>query len=305
MRPDRSDSTKVVACRALQESKYLRGSLKKFRVCIGDQRDTLGLKKHKRGIAMKLSSQTSSIWSLLVNLFILGFLATSTVGCFGGGDEEEMSDDIEMMDSETPAEFGDELGSVDSENANELDVADLEEEQSSIQEETMIPTDSYGNDQMAAEDSAASDPQNSMGNQETMPASGNFEYKIKRGDWLSKIAIKVYGDMSMWSEIARANPKISNPDLIYAGDNIMIPVINAQSEEFSARYQISQSTPENDGSELTSTYTVQRGDTLSSIAEAQLGGASKWGQLTELNPEVQDATNLQIGTVLQLTNTNV
>ena len=254
---------------------------------------------------MQLSSQSNHIWNFIVRLFILGFLASSTVGCFGGGDDEEMSDDIEIAGEESPAEFGEELASVDSESAGELDVSDLEEEQSSLQEESMIPGENYDNataQDMAAPPAGSEDPMAKQ-NSGASP-TGSFEYKIKRGDWLSKIAIKVYGDMSMWPEIAGANKnKISNPDLIYADDKIMVPIINAQSEEFATSYQMSQAKTQTDTSSLAGTYTVRKGDTLSSIAKKLLGTASKWKQLTTLNPEVKDVTQLQIGTVLRLTDT--
>lgn len=42
-------------------------------------------------------------------------------------------------------------------------------------------------------------------------------------------------------------------------------------------------------------YTVKAGDTLSSIAEANLGSASKWKELWELNPQIKDPNKLKIG----------
>jgi LysM repeat protein len=42
-------------------------------------------------------------------------------------------------------------------------------------------------------------------------------------------------------------------------------------------------------------YTVKAGDTLSSIAEANLGSASKWKELWELNPQIKNPNKLKIG----------
>ncbi len=49
-------------------------------------------------------------------------------------------------------------------------------------------------------------------------------YVVKSGDSLSKIAQDLYGNMSRWPEIFEANKdKISNPNLIYPGQELRIP----------------------------------------------------------------------------------
>ena len=53
---------------------------------------------------------------------------------------------------------------------------------------------------------------------------GGKTYTVKKGDSLSKIAKQVYGDAGKWKEIHMANSdKISNPDLIYPGQELTIP----------------------------------------------------------------------------------
>lgn len=47
------------------------------------------------------------------------------------------------------------------------------------------------------------------------------------------------------------------------------------------------------------TYTVRRGDTLSSIAARELGSASKWSKIADLN-NIRDPKNLRVGQVLRL-----
>jgi len=50
------------------------------------------------------------------------------------------------------------------------------------------------------------------------------EYVVRRGDSLSKIALRVYGDMFAWEKIWEANrSEIGNPDLIEIGMNLVIP----------------------------------------------------------------------------------
>jgi nucleoid-associated protein YgaU len=55
------------------------------------------------------------------------------------------------------------------------------------------------------------------------PALG-FGYEVQKGDTLSKIAKRVYGDASRWNEIWEANKaQIPNPDLIHPGQQLSMP----------------------------------------------------------------------------------
>jgi LysM repeat protein len=52
----------------------------------------------------------------------------------------------------------------------------------------------------------------------------NKTYTVKSGDSLSKIAKELLGDANRWREIYKANEdKIKNPDLIYPGQELVIP----------------------------------------------------------------------------------
>jgi nucleoid-associated protein YgaU len=49
-------------------------------------------------------------------------------------------------------------------------------------------------------------------------------YTVAKGDSLSKIAKKVYGDANQWKRIFEANrDQIENPDLIHPGQVLRIP----------------------------------------------------------------------------------
>ncbi|MBN1876502.1 MAG: LysM peptidoglycan-binding domain-containing protein [Anaerolineae bacterium] len=49
-------------------------------------------------------------------------------------------------------------------------------------------------------------------------------YIVQPGDSLSKIAEKLYGDASRWSEIFEANKdQLANPNMIRAGQELKIP----------------------------------------------------------------------------------
>ncbi len=56
------------------------------------------------------------------------------------------------------------------------------------------------------------------------PAPAATFYTVKRGDSLSKIAKKVYGDPKLYKQIFEANqPMLKNPNMIFPGQSLRIP----------------------------------------------------------------------------------
>jgi nucleoid-associated protein YgaU len=53
--------------------------------------------------------------------------------------------------------------------------------------------------------------------------SSGTVYVVDPGDNMSKIAQKVVGSASRWPELRAANPQVSNPDAIYAGQRLSLP----------------------------------------------------------------------------------
>jgi nucleoid-associated protein YgaU len=54
--------------------------------------------------------------------------------------------------------------------------------------------------------------------------AGEQTYTVKKGDSLSKIAKRVYGDAQQWRKIHEANRDIiDNPDLIHPGQVLKLP----------------------------------------------------------------------------------
>lgn len=49
-----------------------------------------------------------------------------------------------------------------------------------------------------------------------------MNYIIQKGDWLSKIALKYYGDMDLWRDLAAHN-QLANPNMIRPGQLIDLP----------------------------------------------------------------------------------
>jgi tetratricopeptide (TPR) repeat protein len=63
----------------------------------------------------------------------------------------------------------------------------------------------------------------------TEKRSFEFSYTVKKGDNLSSIAYKFYGDKSMWIKIYEANKsKIKDPDKIYQGQILSIPILQGK-----------------------------------------------------------------------------
>lgn len=53
-------------------------------------------------------------------------------------------------------------------------------------------------------------------------------YIVKSGDTLSGIAGELLGDANKWSELLEANPQITDPQLIYPGDALVVPGLPAE-----------------------------------------------------------------------------
>ncbi|NWF51503.1 MAG: LysM peptidoglycan-binding domain-containing protein [Nitrospirae bacterium] len=56
------------------------------------------------------------------------------------------------------------------------------------------------------------------------------DYTVKKGDTLWDISNKELGDTFLWPKIWKENPKITNPDRIYPGQKIKIPLYLLQKE---------------------------------------------------------------------------
>src|SRR2546421_964213 len=91
-------------------------------------------------------------------------------------------------------------------------------------------------------------------------ATPGSNYTVQQGDTLSGIAQQAYGDGNQYQVIANAN-HISDPNVIYSGQVLFIPVLSSASP-----------TPG-------SNYTVQQGDTLSGIAQQAYGDGNQWQKI--------------------------
>lgn len=122
----------------------------------------------------------------------------------------------------------------------------------------------------------------------------SFEYVVVRGDTLSKIAQRVYGDKYRWKEIAEINPNVKNPNLIFPGDMIQIKTIDTKGKEFASAYGAMRES-------TSKTISVESGDTLSSIAQKNLGTQENWRVVWSLNKStLRSPHKLRAGMKLKL-----
>lgn len=132
---------------------------------------------------------------------------------------------------------------------------------------------------------------------------------VKPGESLWQIAQRYYNSGDKWSLIAKANPKVVQPNgSVREGVRLVIPsdtraaVQPASSatafadEPTPARLNASGATPT--GSR---TIKVQSGDTLSSLAQRHLGSSARWREIYEANrDQLHDSDDLQVGMTLRL-----
>ena len=121
-------------------------------------------------------------------------------------------------------------------------------------------------------------------------------YTVQPGDSLSVIARDQLGDADRWPEIVDLNPVVADdPDLIYAGTVLLLPARAAPSAPVTT----------------THTYTVQAGDTLSSIAARELGDAERYPEIFEASKntvqpdgrQVTDPDVIDVGQLLTIPGT--
>jgi nucleoid-associated protein YgaU len=147
-------------------------------------------------------------------------------------------------------------------------------------------------------------------------------YAIKAGESLYKICQTKYGDGSLWKSLAEFNSNvIPNPTKLRAGVTIRLPsksVLRGEVPHSAALPQaqfdgaiggsadmqpLAPTQQAEPAAPVTREYTVQRGDTLSTIASKKLGSKSKWKQIADANRDrLNDPHGLVPGTVIRLPN---
>lgn len=249
-----------------------------------------------------------------------GLLCVSTV-LFGvtscSGDEQEME---QMEQQEELGGDQEDEGAMDYQSSeasadpisegemNTMEPAPLEIASGAEEPAVDAPMAPVGDDQGTAVegDSQVLSPEAGM-----LPPSApkEFTYNVVKGDWLSKIAGKVYGDIYRWDVIHRANPSIRNPNRIYPNHKLVIPITGPKSEAFARAYtgmgaiDPERNVIEKDKQNVNkySSTVVMPGDTLSKIAENMMGDAAVWKKVFELNRDkIQNPDLIYAGQTLLL-----
>ena len=111
------------------------------------------------------------------------------------------------------------------------------------------------------------------------------DHVVVMGDSLSSLAKQYLGSAAKWRVIYEANKdKIKDPNKIYIGQNLIIPV-GEKAEEPSVGVS----------------HTVAKGENLSMLAQKYLGDRTKWREIFELNKAVIKSPNvIYVGQVLAI-----
>lgn len=112
--------------------------------------------------------------------------------------------------------------------------------------------------------------------------------RVAPGDSLWKIARENLGRGSRWRELLSANPALSDPLRLRAGSELSLPAARTVASPNGTKRLAMR------------TIKVQRGDTLWSLAKANLGRASNWPCLAAANPSLPDASRIFAGQELIL-----
>lgn len=140
-------------------------------------------------------------------------------------------------------------------------------------------------------------------------------HRVRAGDTMATVADIYYGDDKLVSLLAKANPELPLTGPLPADATVRIPPLEDNQHDFSDRDiksanatmtsgiladRAKQNTP--DDSKTLRTYKVQDGDSFYTIAASELGAASRWPELYDINKEVvgNDPNRLRAGLVLKI-----
>jgi len=101
-------------------------------------------------------------------------------------------------------------------------------------------------------------------------------YTVQAGDYLWSIAEKIYGSGYNWVDLANAN-HLDNPSVLYVGTKLIVPdvapkMLTVQNAQVQVQNPITGSS-----------YTVEKGDYLWSIAVRAYGDGYQWVKIVKAN----------------------
>ena len=117
------------------------------------------------------------------------------------------------------------------------------------------------------------------------PDPADTGYLVRPGDDLWSVAEQLLGDGRQWRTLAEANPDLlANPTVdLVPGTRLALPAESPAPGTHAQR-------------QVAGTVTVQKGDTLSALADTYLGNASRWPRIYRANPErIDDPDVIDVG----------
>lgn len=154
---------------------------------------------------------------------------------------------------------------------------------------------------------AANSKPNSSTHQPTRSQVPFVFHDVKPGETMTAIAQHYYGDATLVHALAAYNG-LTDPNALRANHRLRIPksadALRATQTRSSTQPSRTSQPPAAQQPQkpvVYTTYTVQRGDTLSELSLKLLGTSRRWRELYELNRDViSDPDNLLAGTVLKV-----
>ena len=132
---------------------------------------------------------------------------------------------------------------------------------------------------------------------QNIPAGLPTTHTVVAGEHLWQIAEKYYGSGYNWTDIAEAN-KLTNPDQIEAGQTLEIPKAAVRGEVVEQQIQTQVVAAQTVASD---SYTVQKGDSLWSIAVRAYQDGYKWSEIVKANQDkIANPDQIEVGMVLAL-----
>lgn len=128
-----------------------------------------------------------------------------------------------------------------------------------------------------------------------------MNYTVAKGDNLTKISRRFYGDASMVKAIFAANRKVlKTPNLIKEGQKLFLPAKGASVRTISHTSPLAGTTPTARRAQPT-TYKVKKGDSLFLIAKRIYGRGSKWTKIYNANKaKLKNPDRVREGMVLRI-----
>lgn len=240
---------------------------------------------------------------MMVCLFLC-FEVIALQSCSGSDEQQQESVEADGQEEEAQAPSQEEAAEV--EPSDQIQPSENVETNAESSGSSEIPSPSLGiepvnalNNGLGALDNSSSQSEikteetaEPVSQEEQFPSQDTLKYFVMPGDTLSKIALRVYGDLHRWQEIHAATPSIKNPNVIYPGEIIIIPLTSERAKTFAQNY-----TKEAKSIKVT----VKAGDTLSKIAAQNLGSSEMWRQIYKQNQsQISNPDVISVGQVLTI-----